>query len=123
MKVLNFYHVGKIIPQGAIYIGRSMPHMGLERSKYANPFKVVKSGTKEEQLAARHTAVQSYRRWLFNEIKKGSITLEELSELRHYDLVCFCEPLECHGHVLRNAVHYACTQLNIAIENKDELTL
>lgn len=100
MKVLNFYHLGKTIPEGAVYIGRAMPHMGLKASKFANPFKL-----KEDE--PRGSTIQRYKEWLWEQIRCGKITLEDLLELESKDLVCFCSPQPCHGDVLIAAVAWA----------------
>ena len=55
MKVLNFYHLGKTIPEGAVYIGRAMPHMELKASKFANPFKL-----KDDE--PRGSTIQRYKK-------------------------------------------------------------
>ena len=38
MEILNFYALGKVIPPGAVYIGRASQKNGLAGSKFANPF-------------------------------------------------------------------------------------
>lgn len=71
----------KNIPADAVYIGRP--------SKWGNPFKVGKDGTREE-------VIEKYRIWLLN-ISDLSIYIKEL---KGKDLVCWCKPLPCHGDVL-----------------------
>lgn len=104
MKVLNFYHLGKVIPPGAEYIGRAMPHYGLKASKFANPFK-LKDGE------PRGSTIQRYKEWLWEQIRSGKITLEDLLSLENKDLVCFCKQpnkeVACHGDVLVAAVSWA----------------
>ena len=104
MQVLNFYKLGKKIPDGAIYIGRSMPHEGLVGSKFANKFKITETDTRE-------IVVEKYKKWLWGEIRSGRITLEDLLELEGHDLVCFCKQdgkeVACHGDVLVKAVAWA----------------
>lgn len=100
MRVLNFYHLGKVIPEGAIYIGRAMPHFGLKASKFANPFKL-------QAGEPRGSTIQRYKEWLWEHIRSGKITLEDLLELENKDLVCFCAPQACHGDVLVAAVNWA----------------
>lgn len=101
-EVLNFYKIGKIIPEGAVYIGRQMP--GLTGSKFANPFKI----TEEEP---RDVVITKYKIWLWQQIKTGKITLEDLLELENKNLVCFCKQegkeVACHGDVLLSAVSWA----------------
>ena len=105
MKVLNFYHLGKVIPETAKYIGRPMPHMGLSGSKFANPFKVTEQEPNE-------IVVAKYKKWLWEQIRSGNITLEDLLTLEGYDLVCFCKPKPCHGDVLIAAVKWARAEYN-----------
>lgn len=100
MKVLNFYHLGKVIPDGAVYIGRAMPHFGLKASKFANPFKL-----KDDE--PRGSTIQRYKEWLWDQIRSGKISLEDLLELEGKDVVCFCSPQKCHGDVLVAAVAWA----------------
>lgn len=103
-EVLNFYKVGKIIPAGAVYIGRAMPHLGLQGSKFANPYKL----SEEEERGA---TIARYKTWLWKEIKSGRISLEDLLELEGKDLVCFCKQpnkeIPCHGDVVLAAVAWA----------------
>ena len=56
-KVLNFYHIGKVIPENAEYMGRAMPHLGLKQSKFANPYKLSKN-------EPRGATIERYRVWL-----------------------------------------------------------
>lgn len=99
-QVLNFYKIGKVIPEGAIYIGRAMPHFGLKASKFANPFKL----SEDEERGA---TIARYKTWLWNQIKTGKITLEDLLELEGRDVVCFCAPQPCHGDIVLAAVAWA----------------
>ena len=39
-KVLNLRGLGGVVPEGAIYIGRTMPRYRLSKSKWPNPFKL-----------------------------------------------------------------------------------
>lgn len=117
MKVLNFYHLGKKIPDGAVYIGRSMPHLGLSGSLFANPFKLSKSLTGDQAHAERLDVLQKYRRYLFNKIQNNEITLDDLIALKDHDLVCFCAPRACHGDVLKLAVKWACEQRGISLDD------
>lgn len=104
MAVLNFYHLGKKIPEGAEYIGRSMPHFGLKQSKFANPFKLSKD-------EPRGATIERYRIWLWEQIRSGNITIEDLLALEGKDLVCFCKQVNkevaCHGDVIESAVTWA----------------
>lgn len=104
MAVLNFYHLGKVIPEGAVYIGRSMPHLGLQTSKFANPYKLNENET-------RGATIERYRHWLWEQIRTGKITVQDLLDLEGKDLVCFCKQpkkeVACHGDVVEAAVKWA----------------
>jgi hypothetical protein len=68
------------IPPDAVYVGRP--------SKWGNPFKIGKDGTREE-------VIEKYSFWV-----KCNRDPLEFRELRGKDLVCWCSPLPCHGDVL-----------------------
>lgn len=104
MEILNFYKLGKKIPENAIYIGRVSAKNGLPGSKYANPFPA-----KSEH--EREAVVRKYQGWLVGEIRSGRITQEELAQLHGKDLVCYCAPKLCHGHVLRAAILWSVREL------------
>lgn len=75
------------IPLGnSVYIGRP--------SVYGNPYVIGRDGTREE-------VVNKYAFYLVNNPELFAMVL---SELKGKDLVCFCAPELCHGHVL---LHYA----------------
>ena len=63
-----------------VYVGRP--------SKWGNPFRVVNGD--------RDTAVSKYAEW----IGRQPHLLAALHELKGKNLVCWCEPLNCHGRVL-----------------------
>jgi hypothetical protein len=96
-RVLNYKTDG--LPEGAVYIGRRMPQYGLPQSPWANAFKIdtpkqKRDGTRDEVLA-------KYERWLLSQPE----LLARLPELRHRDLVCWCAPEPCHGHVLMRLIN------------------
>ena len=107
MQVLNYYKCGKAIPENAVYIARGQPHLGLPHSKFANPFKITDTDTRE-------IVVEKYKKWLWEQIRSGKITLEDLLELENKDVVCFCKQegkeVACHGDVLVKAVAWARTK-------------
>ncbi|WP_429726407.1 DUF4326 domain-containing protein [Alicyclobacillus sendaiensis] len=72
-----------------VYIGRAVPRFGLRQSKWANPFRIGKDGTREECIA-------KYREYLLSRPE----LLEDLEELRGKTLGCWCKPAPCHGDVL-----------------------
>lgn len=103
-KVLNFYHIGKVIPENAEYMGRAMPHVGLKQSKFANPFKLSKD-------EPRGATIERYRIWLWQQIRSGKITIQDLLDLDGKDLVCFCKQpnkeVACHCDVILSAIEWA----------------
>ena len=65
-----------------IYIGRP--------SKWGNPFKVGKDGSREE-------VIQKYRQW----VRTNPMLMTQLTtELKGKVLGCWCKPDACHGDVL-----------------------
>lgn len=70
------------IPKDAVYVGRP--------SKWGNPFKIGRDGTREE-------VCMLYDGWVNGKITAGFLSLEEL---RCKDLVCWCSPLPCHADIL-----------------------
>ncbi|QPI14573.1 putative ribonucleoside-diphosphate reductase 1 alpha subunit [Salmonella phage GEC_vB_MG] len=100
-KVLNFYHIGMVIPPGAEYMGRAMKKFGLAGSKFANPFPLEKGGGNRDEV------IEKYRVWLWEKIRKGEITLQDLLDLDGKDLVCFCSPKRCHCDVIIAAIEWA----------------
>lgn len=68
-----------------VYIGRG--------SKWGNPFKIGPDGTRDEVIA-------KYEEY----IVKQPHLLAALHELKGKNLVCYCTPKECHGHVLERLI-------------------
>lgn len=95
MTVLNKYK--DYIPPEAIYIGRG--------SIWGNPFPMSKETSREECL-------EKYKEWVKQEVIKGNYTLEQLASLYNKDLVCYCSPKPCHGHVLEKLSIWAFNKLH-----------
>jgi hypothetical protein len=89
VQVLNMRGRRGQVPPGAVYVGREQGRVGLRRSKWANPFKVGRDGTREEVIA-------KYRAWLLQQ----PALMGALRELRGKDLACWCAPAACHAEVL-----------------------
>lgn len=87
-----------------LYIGRSNRNAQLEASALANPFKVSEYG--------RGGTLSHYRRWLWEQIQAGNEDV--LADLRSITdttvLVCWCDPLPCHGHVVKAAAAWLRSQ-------------
>lgn len=78
-----------------VYIGRG--------SKWGNPFVIGKDGNREQ-------VIERFREHLWQQIKSGDVTINELKELNGKRLGCFCKPLPCHGDVIQLAVQWAMNQ-------------
>jgi len=96
-KVINFYHQTSIDKSNTVYIGRP--------SKWGNPFKIGKDGTREE-------VIKKYEIWL---LKQDNLMLD-LKELKGKILTCFCveKPIDfirddkrCHGEILLEFIENA----------------
>lgn len=84
-----------------IYIGRA--RSGEKPNKWCNPFKLNNSKDDNE----RSEVLEKYRKHLWDQIKKGFITKEELLTLEGKRLGCFCKPKACHGDIIVKAVKWA----------------
>lgn len=78
-EVLNKY---KLDGKSGVYIGRP--------SKWGNPFTIGKDGTREE-------VVEKYRHHIEN---NQQLKCDVIRELKGKNLICFCSPKLCHGHIL-----------------------
>ncbi len=72
-----------------VYCGRGSRRLGLPKSKWANPFRIGRDGTRE-QVIAKH------RRWLPTQPH----LIAALDELRGRTLGCHCAPEACHCDTL-----------------------
>jgi hypothetical protein len=95
-RVVNLRGRRGVVPEGAAYIGRAMPRIGLAASKWANPFKIGHDGSRDEVIA-------KYRAYL---LQHPSL-MAALPELRGKDLACWCAPERCHGDVLLELIQAA----------------
>lgn len=68
-----------------VYIGRG--------SKWGNPFIIGEDGSRFEVL-------MKYKSW----IETNYSLLEDLHELKGKRLGCHCDPLPCHGDILKKMV-------------------
>lgn len=78
-----------------IYIGRG--------SVWGNPFHITADITRE-------MVIDKYRQYLWNKIRQGGITIDQLINLDGKVLGCFCKPQACHGDVIVKAVQWALIQ-------------
>lgn len=84
MTVLNFYAVGKTIPEGAVYVGRG------RGSSWGNPFTIGPDGSRED-------VITKHREWF---LSQPEMVARAKRELKNKDLVCFCAPKACHADTL-----------------------
>lgn len=78
-----------------VYIGRRV-NMGptfFPGSKWANPYRITATRSREQ-------AIEAYREYL----QKRPDLLAALPELKGKRLGCWCAPLTCHGDVLAELV-------------------
>jgi len=86
------------MPENTIYVGKP--------SKWANPFDWDDYITElHDERQAKQFAIDDFKGWLAGKINmyrdSRDRMLEELDELRGFDLVCWCKPDEpCHADVL-----------------------
>jgi hypothetical protein len=81
-RVLNQHRDGR--PAGTVYIGRPSP--------WGNPFAIGRDGDRDSVMAR-------YVAWLGD---TPDLVDRARRELAGKDLVCWCAPAACHGHVLRD---------------------
>lgn len=99
IEVVNFYHIGKQIPEDGVYIGRANKGFGLSQSKFANPFAMTDQSEEE-----RARVIAEFEGYLWQQIADNKITKEDLLQLNGKKLCCYCAPRDCHGHVLQKTV-------------------
>lgn len=83
-----------------VYIGRHNSRYHVKSSKWANPYKIGRDGTREQVIALYRAYVSSTPRL------SGA-----LSELKGKTLVCWCAPQPCHGDVLAELAEDAGAQV------------
>ncbi len=71
-----------VLPADAVYIGRPGP--------WGNPFVIGEHGDRAE-------VIEKYRVWLMSQPDMIECMRRELTGK---DLVCWCAPLPCHGHII-----------------------
>lgn len=58
-------------------------------------------------VSSRQEAIRCYRRWLWEQIRSGAISLEKLAALHGKRIGCWCAPDPCHGEALAAAAAWA----------------
>jgi Domain of unknown function (DUF4326) len=87
-----------------LYIGRGRDPRTGELGRWGNPFRIGRDGDREEVIAR-------YRRWLYEELRLGRLSVRELAALHGKVLGCWCTPRSCHGEVLAAAASWAHAEL------------
>ena len=77
------------------------------RTRWGNPFRIGPDGTRED-------VISKYRDHLWNSIRTGEISKDDLAELHGKNLACHCAPQPCHGDVLASAAAWANANRNRA---------
>ena len=95
MAVLNKYKL--VAGQTGVYIGRG--------SMWGNPFVIGTHGD-------RNAVCDKHEQHLWDQVKSGEITIQQLADLHGKNLICFCAPARCHGDTLVKAAAWAVKQLN-----------
>ena len=72
-----------------VYIGRATWSRRLAQSKWCNPYRVGRDGSRED-------VIERYRRRLLGD----PVLLAQIGDLRGKVLACWCKPAACHGDVL-----------------------
>lgn len=91
MAVLNKYHHGGRVPDGAVNIMRA--------EGWGNPYRIGVHGTREE-------VIKLYRTRLWFRINYEPGFADKVRALHGRDLCCCCAPLACHGDVLERAAKW-----------------
>ena len=95
-RIVNLKFEPNAVVNGAVRIDR--------RTKWGNPIKVGAG-------VSRGEAIARYRVYLWQRIRAGEITLEDLAALHGRRLACHCAPKPCHGEVLARAASWAASVL------------
>ena len=88
-KLVNLRHFSE--DSWTVYIGRENKNKGLEKSIFANPFKISDHG--------REDSIRRYKQWLNIKLNTEEFR-KELKDLQGENLACWCLPKACNGEVL-----------------------
>lgn len=84
----NNIYIGR---KGVVFIdGKRYPPY---TSRFANPFKIGKHGTREEVLL-------KYREYIVDKMDRDEIFRRDVLKLKGKRLGCWCCPEKCHGDIL-----------------------
>lgn len=65
----------------------------IQSSKFANPYKIGKDGSREEVIA-------KYKKYITEKLENDDLLISELLLLKGKNLGCWCYPEMCHGNIL-----------------------
>ena len=88
-KLINMKGRRGIVPPGAVYIGRQIRFLRLLRSKWANPFKIGRDGTRAE-------VISKYRAHLLS----APELMAAIAGVARQGSCLLVSPEPCHGEVL-----------------------
>ena len=84
----NNYYIGRA---GVVFIdNKRFPNVS---SKFANPYKIGKDGTRED-------VINKYKTHIKEKLENDILLQNELISLKGKNLGCWCHPDKCHGDVL-----------------------
>lgn len=98
-----------------LYVGRGRDPESGEPGEWGNPYShrpsrvpgVIVVGSVDEAIAM-------HRRWLYEQLRSGAISLERMASLAALTLGCWCDqPGPCHGWTLHAAAAWAGEQLRL----------
>jgi hypothetical protein len=74
-------------------------------SKFANPYKIGKDGTREEVIV-------KYKEYIIKKLENDKSLINELLLLKGKKLGCWCYPEICHGNILLELIDkYSCVEM------------
>ena len=79
-----------------IYVGRYNSYYNLTSSKFANPFKINATCTREE-------SINKFKEYFMNSEELKSAALKEIPY--NAILACWCYPLTCHANILADFIN------------------
>ncbi len=87
-----------------VYIGRAgivfvdKKRYPTQSSKFANPYKIGKDGTREEVIA-------KYKEYITKKLDNDESLVNELISFKEKKLGCWCYPEMCHGNILLELIN------------------
>ncbi len=85
-------------------------------SKFANPYKIGKDGTREEVIV-------KYKEYIIKKLENDKSLINELLSLKGKNLGCWCYPEICHGNILLELIDkYSSSEIcDKIIENNNKI--